>query len=276
MPVFRNLFGRRPKAPIFPFTPPSSPVCVIGDVHGMADLLDQMLHLVQAQAGSDPVRVVLVGDMIDRGPASADVLWRMRDMSRNDPGHVRCLMGNHERMLLDFLADPPGAGPRWMRAGGAETVASFGLSGRNEGLNPSDRFCRLADRLREVMPGGLHDWLRDLALVWQDGAFGVSHAGADPALPLHQQTDAALLWGHRDFMRKLRPDGIWLAHGHVIHPAPIASEGRIAVDTGAWCTGILSAAWCDAEGVRFLRCSAVGDEVGGLVLPSLDPLAGSH
>lgn len=268
-----TLFGAR-RRPL-PFVPPQDPVCLIGDLHGRADLLVRMLDLARRRAGPRPLRLVFCGDMIDRGPSSADVLQRLFLMSEADPARVICLMGNHEHMLLAFLADPPAAGPRWIQAGGGATLISYGLHGRNDGDSPAARFHRIADRLQAAMPAGMPAWLAGLPLLWRDGALAASHAGADPARSLEDQTDAALLWGHRDFAARPRRDGLrdglWLVHGHVIQDAPSARDGRIAVDTGAWRSGILSAAWCDAEGLRFLSCGPQGDRVGDVVLPAAGP-----
>ena len=75
---------------------------------------------------------------------------------------------------------------------------------------------------------------------------------ADPNLPLKDQTEEALLWGHRDFGQP-RPDGLWIGHGHLIVKAARAEAGRISVDTGAWATGRLTGAWIEAGEVRFLQ-----------------------
>jgi serine/threonine protein phosphatase 1 len=161
-------------------------------------------------------------------------------------------MGNHERMLLDFLDDPAGRGRRWLGAGGTETLASFGID-RVEGADAAARLEALAAALRAALPEGTEAWLRALPLLWQTGGLAVVHAAADPALPLADQPEAALLWGHRAFRRQNRADGIWVAHGHVVTRDPEAGAGRIAVDTGAWASGRLSAAWIAGGRVDFLQ-----------------------
>lgn len=220
------------------------PVFVIGDVHGRDDLLAALL----ARIGSE--RIVLAGDLIDRGPQSAAVLARMRTATALAPERIFCLMGNHERMLLDALDAPETHGPRWLAHGGAETLASFGLPAEaGGGASATERL----ESLRAALPEGTEAWLRARPLFWQEGPLGVTHAGADPALPIAAQPEAALLWGHRDFLRRPRSDGIWVAHGHTIVATPQAEAGRIAVDTGAWATGRLTAARIGPEGVSFLE-----------------------
>ena len=253
--LLRALFGLppSPQAGIPPPLPrPDTPICVIGDLHGMAGLLDAMLALIAAQPQARTARIVFTGDLIDRGPGSAAVLRAVRALCQSDPAHHICLMGNHERMLLDFLADPARHGKRWIAAGGGETLISYGLGARTHAATPAARFTALADALRAALPDGMLNWLGALPLFWQDGPLGVVHAGADPDLLLADQPAAALLWGHPLFHSTPRPDGLWIAHGHIIVPRVQIGQGRIAVDTGAYKTGRLSALWLDSDGLRVL------------------------
>lgn len=229
---------------------PAQPICIIGDLHGRADLLDRLLVIINDTSAT--ARLIFVGDLIDRGPDSAAVLVRVRQLSEDAPGRVICLMGNHERMMLDFL-DTPAKASRWLRYGGIETLASLGVQGRAVGDTPEQRLDALATRLRQALPEGMEAWLRARPLWWQDGNLAVVHAGIDPKRPIETQTDHTLLWGHRDFLQIPRQDGLWIAHGHYVVETANAEAGRIAVDTGAWDSGRLTAAWLDADGVRFIE-----------------------
>lgn len=220
------------------------PICLIGDIHGRLDLLDQLLAELKTRP---PAQLIFAGDYIDRGPESAGVIARLMALAP-----AICLMGNHERMLLDFLDQPAIAGERWLRNGGAETVASLRILGRLPGETAAARMEGLVSRVREKLPEGAEDWLRGLPLWWREGGLGVVHAGADPGLALEDQTEQVLLWGHRDFGQP-RPDGLWIGHGHVIVKEARAEGGRISVDTGAWATGRLTGAWIEGGEVRFLQ-----------------------
>lgn len=226
-------WGRQTAAQSLPQPQPDQPFCAIGDIHGRADLLGHALDAVDGQ-------VVCVGDYVDRGPDSAGVLRLLQ--SRPD---VVCLMGNHEEMMLDFFANPEGAGPRWLRSGGRDTLASYGV------LKPETNLTRARDVLRAELGEAAEDWLTTLPSLWQSGNVAVTHAGADPCAEMGAQSEKHLRWGHPKFGHVLRRDGVWVVRGHVIQDEAFMLDGTIQIDTGAWRTGRLTLAHISAEGVRF-------------------------
>ena len=113
--------SKDPQAFTAPLPRPERPVCIIGDVHGRADLLEDLLGQIAAQPRYPEARLIAVGDLIDRGPDSPAVIERMMALTA-DPRAI-CLMGNHERMMLDFL-DDPAASTRWLNHG-AETCLLY-------------------------------------------------------------------------------------------------------------------------------------------------------
>lgn len=225
---------------------PERPLAVIGDVHGRDDLLGRLLERLGREAPEHAV--VLVGDLIDRGEASEAVLRRA--MARPD---LTVLKGNHEAMCLDFLDDPERKGPLWIRNGGLQTLASFGVGGL--GISPGPEALRAAaGRLAQAMGPGMVGWLRGLPTRWRSGNVAVVHAGADPGRALEDQEEAALIWGHPRFAEEARGDGVWVVHGHTILPEPLVEAGRIGVDTGAYATGRLTAAVIGPGRVEFVSC----------------------
>lgn len=254
--VFRRiagLFRGRETEPPPDLTQPAPLVCperalAVGDLHGRRDLLDRMIALSNAQAPDSPI--IFVGDYIDRGEESAAVLGRLMDLTA-DTQRATCLMGNHESMALDFLDDPEERGGFWLRNGGLQTLASFGVGGLSVASRGID-LARARDELVVRMGAEMIAWLRSRPLFWQSGNVGIVHAAADPSLPLDQQERRNLLWGHRDFRSKPRSDGLWIVHGHTIVPEAAIEGGRIAIDTGAYATGRLSGVLLGPEGARFL------------------------
>ncbi len=247
MKLLRRLFPARSSA--FPPPKPDAPFHAIGDVHGCARQLRALVERARAAAPDAPI--VCVGDYVDRGEHSREALAFLMDQTAARPGDFICLAGNHEQMLLDFLADPSGRTDRWLRHGGLQTLASFGV-GLPEKTAPA-RNERLRDALLGAMGGAALDWLRGLNPCWRSGNVAVVHAGADPRLPLEAQRPHDLIWGHADFGRMPRPDGVWVVHGHTIVPKPRIGTGTISIDTGAYATGRLTAARIAADGVTFLE-----------------------
>lgn len=273
---------------------PNTPVCIIGDVHGMADLLENLLAQIALQPCERQPRLIFVGDLIDRGPDSAAVLARVMGLCLHDPAHHFCLMGNHERMLLDALtgasltADQIKGFERWLAVGGAETCDSFGVSSqmyrRPKGTAPAPdtQTLQTAQSLRNALGPTLLTWLHALPLYWQEADLAVCHAGADPRLPMADQDPDTLIWGPSAKRRaKARApqlaipqldqrwpelDQRWVVHGHVIVPhldlsGDLGTTGNsaprhIAIDTGAYRTGRLSALWLDQNGARVIEATA--------------------
>ena len=227
---------------------PEDPFVVVGDIHGCDGLLAQLLERI-AMVPQCPDQLVFVGDYIDRGEHSAEVLFRLQALSQST-GAI-CLMGNHEQMMLDFLENPAKNGPRWLRYGGLQTLASFGLGHIAEAA-PDETWQAARDDLRRAMGPELEFWIRSLPVYWRSGNMAVVHAGADPQVRLSEQERRSLLWGHPDFPKTPRRDGLWVIHGHTIVDRIAAEQGRIGIDTGAYATGQLSAAFVSAADVEIL------------------------
>ena len=253
--LLRKMFGTATAAPsipdrVFPAPKPDTDLYVIGDVHGCLAPLQRLIEQQQLSVnrrGRD-WRLVLVGDYVDRGDDSAGVIALLRSLCGRWPQNLVCLKGNHEQMMLDFLRKPEKYGDRWLRNGGLETLASFGLRGISGEGNSPDQLQNMAADLQSVLTPGTEDWLRELPTAFSSGNVWVVHAGADPKLPMTDQQDHQLIWGHADFARLQRQDDLWVAHGHTVVDAVVAVGGRISVDTGAAYGGRLSMATISPEG----------------------------
>jgi len=243
----RTLFSAkdvvRPVAPFVSSLNPDTPFYAIGDVHGCDDLLQNLLRKIDTDRRVNnrvSAPLILVGDFIDRGENSATVLLRIKALQESGPDQVICLMGNHEKMMLDFLDDPAECGQRWLRYGGVQTLASYGISGVSENSNLDD-LLEACDALETALPEGMETWLRRLPLIWQNGNICCVHAGMNPERGPNHQKEHVLLWGHQDFLTSSRNDNLWVVHGHTIVNQAKADSGRIAIDTGAYKSGTLTA-----------------------------------
>lgn len=256
MSFLKRLFGARSKqgssAPFTAPLAPDAPFYVIGDIHGRLDLFDRLIAKIDAEDPDGTCPLVLVGDYIDRGEQSAQVLQRIQELLVSGNRELVCLMGNHEDMLLKFLEDPAERGARWLRYGGLQTLASFRVGAITEKSAP-DAMKAARDALQDAMGPDLIEWMAGLRTHWQSGNVAVVHAAADPGVPIDIQDPRTLKWGHPEFNSVTRTDNVWVVHGHTIVDQANAENGRIATDTGAYATGNLTAAFISADSLRFLR-----------------------
>ncbi|WP_037313242.1 metallophosphoesterase family protein [Ruegeria halocynthiae] len=217
----------------------------VGDIHGRLDLLQALLSRMDPDCP-----LVFVGDYIDRGSYSAEVLRHLRHLSQGTDRQVVCLMGNHEAMLLNFLDDPEQYAPHWLQNGGAHTLASFGVTGIDENL-VGETSVAAADQLRRAMGEDLIAWLRARPLTWSSGNVTAVHAALDPVLAVGDQPHQVCLWGHPKFFDQSRTDGQWVVHGHTIVESSRVQNGIVSIDTGAFFSGRLTAAEILEGEVRF-------------------------
>lgn len=237
---------RRPKC-----TPAGQRIYAIGDIHGRADLLAELLTQIEEQERYLPGRPTLLflGDYIDRGVHSREVIDLILSLSpaRYD---MRFLRGNHEAAMLTFLANPE-TGARWLALGGTETLYSYGLRGvpRSPG---TEELIRLSRALAAALPPTHLRFLESLEAYAKLGDYLFVHAGLRPGRPLARQTETDMLEIREPFLRSRARWPYVIVHGH--SPVPVAAKqgGRIALDTGAYATGRLSAVCLEGDSVRFL------------------------
>lgn len=212
---------------------------VIGDIHGRLDLLDRVLDALDAdpdlRGGYD---MVIAGDMVDRGPESLGVLDRVQALIQDRANPVIALMGNHERMMLDFINGGDTAFT-WLRVGGRETVQSLGLHLAPKALNDPDR---VRAEVRDRLGAARMEWLSELPLFHRSGNVITVHAAYDAEQPEDRQDPKTLLWGSAEFYRRKHLAPPWIIHGHVVTRPPAVVGVRIPVDSGAWLGGGLTAA----------------------------------
>lgn len=94
-------------------------IYVLSDIHGDMDAFDSILSQIQL---SEDDHLYIIGDVVDRGPYSIELIQRIRKM-RN----TTMLLGNHEYMMLRRLRHPGNWQFQrlWYRNGGSETEAAF-------------------------------------------------------------------------------------------------------------------------------------------------------
>ena len=211
----------------------------IGDVHGRLDLLTRMLEEIERdKAQSEPARtwLVLLGDIIDRGPDSRGVVELL--MSLPDNQRTIFLMGNHEEMMLRVLGGEPDAVHQWLTFGGYEFAQSYGVEvGRLASLTAPDA----AELIRAKIPASHIAFIEGFADSFTFGDYLFVHAGLRPGLKLDEQDTHDLRWIREDFIDDDSDHGCMVVHGHTISAEPEELENRIGIDTGAYQSGVLTA-----------------------------------
>jgi len=212
----------------------------VGDVHGRLDLLEQLLEMIEADAVKRPERktyIVFLGDFIDRGPASAGVVEKLRTYSPSFAKPI-FIAGNHEEVFLRVLGGEDRILRDWLNFGGAECVQSYGIDPEKLGrLEPAAAI----KRLREAMPKAHVEFLESLADTFRFGSYLFVHAGIRPGIELMHQDQFDLRWIREPFLSDEEEHGMIVVHGHTIVPDVEERANRICIDTGAYRTGVLTA-----------------------------------
>jgi serine/threonine protein phosphatase 1 len=228
-------------------------IYAVGDVHGRADLLKEVLAGIDADLiGNPPSRAlqVFLGDYIDRGPASREVIDLM--IARQRTHEVVSLKGNHETYALQFIKDPAIFGD-WRTLGGLATLMSYGL---RPPLNPDDNEQReLAAQFAATIPESHLGFLATLRTSFSCGDFFFVHAGVRPGVPLALQSEDDLLSIREDFLLHEEDFGKLVVHGHTPVREPDLHANRINIDTGAFATGKLTCLIIEDGGLALLSTS---------------------
>lgn len=239
--------------------PPGQRVYAIGDVHGRRDLFDALVAAIEADdaaRGPAETTIILLGDLVDRGPESAGMLAAASALAARRK--VRIIAGNHEEMFLDSF-DSDDVLREFLRHGGRETILSYNVDPDHyrELTIPETR-----DLLHQVIPEADAAFMRSFEDRIVIGDYLFVHAGIKPQVPLTEQTPAITRWIRREFIEYRGDHGWCVVHGHTIMNDPSVTPNRIGIDTGAYMTGRLTA--LGLEGTqRWFLCTE--ESMGGSV-----------
>lgn len=189
---------------------------IIGDVHGHYQALISLLEAI-APRGND--QVYFLGDLIDRGPQSAQVVDLV--IQHN----YFCLLGNHEQMLLEAYGEGDLSQEMfqaWLSSGGYSTLVSYNQKVACEHL----------------------DWMQTLPTHLDLGDVWLVHAGVHPQIPLAQQSPQQFCWIREEFQQMTQPyftDKLIIAGHTITFTLPGVQPGQLAkgagwlnIDTGAY------------------------------------------
>ena len=212
----------------------------IGDVHGRLDLLDGLLAAVEqddSRRGSRKTYLVFLGDLIDRGPASRQVVERLRTYQ---PEHMTpvFLMGNHEEVLVRLLQGEQGLLQSWLKFGGAECIQSYGVDPWHLQRQPEKDALRI---IAEAIPREHAEFLGSFADTFKFGDYLFVHAGIRPGVEIAAQESTDLRWIRQPFLDDDTDHGFVVVHGHTVREQIEERPNRVGIDTGAYRTGVLTA-----------------------------------
>ncbi len=198
----------------------------IGDIHGCSIAFSALLEAVAPEPGDT---IILLGDLIDRGPNSSRVISTAIELSRQN--NVICVLGDHEELMLRAI-DDNNALPKWLRNGGVETLHSYGWAG-NDGRS-----------LVSWFPIAHLAFLRACLPYYETEAHVFTHAGYVADLPMNDQPALALRWRVTSALSEPHMSGRRVIVGHTAQRSGnILDLGHLTcIDTncarGGWLTGL--------------------------------------
>ena len=229
-----------------PSLPSGERIYAIGDIHGRFDLFEQLISLIRKDSearGKADVRLVLLGDIIDRGAESANLVLRCMTYANTSDKFV-VLKGNHEQAMVEALMGNFTALAFWRRFGGDATLRSWGVSDAMLHVGqPGD----IIEAARSQVPTEVLRWLDRLPLTYRRGSYLFVHAGLRPNVRLAKQAPGDLLWIRDEFLTSDADHAYMVVHGHSIREDVDLQRNRIGIDTGAYRTGRLTALGLQAD-----------------------------
>ncbi|MGQ3099482.1 MAG: metallophosphoesterase [Sphingopyxis solisilvae] len=215
-------------------------VYAVGDIHGRDDLFADLIDRITADnATRNPadVTLILLGDLIDRGAESAQVIERAIAL-RNEMPDTRLLIGNHEECFLAALGGDVRRLRYFMRIGGDATIRSYW---KDDASFADASFEEVVERLPRLVPTEHVQFLNEGEDLIEIGDYVFVHAGIRPGVPLEKQVLADLRWIRDEFLDDLSDHGKMIVHGHSITSEPDEQVNRIGIDLGAFQSGSLGA-----------------------------------
>jgi len=251
------MFRKRaiPKKKAF-LAPEGTRIYAIGDVHGRIDLLEELLDLIvrdDAARGSMESSIIFLGDLADRGPDSAAVVARVRQLC-GEAGVARLVKGNHDDVLVKAARGDGRAAKLLLAIGGMQTLLSYGITEEEAARGTHQD---LADLIGQRLPAEDIDFLErgeDMILL---GDYLFVHAGIRPKVALADQRTSDLYWIREPFLGSDADHGVLVIHGHSVTEFIEERPNRIGVDTGAYASGKLSAIGIEGDQRWVLEASSM-------------------
>lgn len=249
---------KKSKAPAY--LGPAEGAYVIGDIHGCFDKMISLLKRIRedigreypnisALSGEDLPKIIFLGDLVDRGPKSKEVIESLMSYK---PSYARpiFLAGNHEEVFLKVLEGDLSSLRFWYKFGGRECMRSYGVTNLGQiHHNPES----LLHKLQGRVPRSHFDFISSFQNYYLAGDYLCVHAGIKPKVPLDRQDEKDFRWIRDTFLQYKKPHPYRVIHGHTISEEPENLPNRIGVDTGGYKGNPLTAVFIRNETVRFIQ-----------------------
>ncbi|MDA0967542.1 MAG: metallophosphoesterase family protein [Proteobacteria bacterium] len=236
-------------------TPIDTRIYAIGDIHGNADLLNQLHKKINDDAKQYYVQnkiIIYLGDYIDRGLQSKEVI----DTLINNPleGFKKIyLKGNHEEALLTFLEEPE-FGDSWFLQGGQATVRSYGAKLHDKD-NQRLGMTEVHKNFNNSLPSKHLEFYRNLKISHIESDYIFVHAGLKPGVDIKKQKDWDMLTIREEFVFSKKEFDKTVVFGHTIFTEPFQKNKRIGIDTGAYAYGKLTCVVLQDSSIKFLTAT---------------------
>ena len=183
--------------------------------------------------------LVFLGDYIDRGAESRRVVETLLEPPPDGFERVT-LKGNHEDLLLRYLAGEWEAGRHWFDYDGQDALADYGVDIADRQARDDASMALLRQRFAAALPPPHLDFFHTLPTHYRAGAYYFVHGGIRPGVPLELQTPHDCMWIRGTFLKSAEEHGAVVVHGHTICAQPEVRHNRIGIDTGAYRSGVLT------------------------------------
>ena len=189
-------------------------IYAVGDIHGRYDKLCDLMDKIDIYLYSE--MLVFLGDYIDRGPQSFEVVEYLIDLRKRHPNTV-FLKGNHEEMFEKYISGEDRL--TYLFNGGQQTLDSY-MSRPREADEP-------------LIPAEHLAFIKSLTMYYETESYIFVHAGLQKNVPLEQQKSEDLLWIRKKFIESGHDFGKPVVFGHTPLPEPLLQPNKIGIDTGA-------------------------------------------
>jgi len=222
-------------------------IYAVGDIHGRFDLLKVMHKLIteDSETREGPYTIIFIGDYIDRGPESCQVIKFLLSKPFKGFNHI-FLKGNHEQMMIDEITsyeatEKLNSNSMWLYNGGIQTLNSYKQGFKDPIITKHVK------------------WMKTLKVTHKQDNILFVHAGINPEVSEDKWAENECLWIRDKFLRYTQDHKYLIVHGHTIRPEydpwfdPNNITNRINLDTGAFYHNILTAVIFDGDKKEFLE-----------------------